>query len=190
MAVFRPYLDVFGGKKSVLIFAAQRTYGISLELIDMGTEEGGTFPVHQKMYEGIAGSEIIICDLPGHRPNVYVEAGCALKHHEQNRLIYLFEPQDSGDRVPFDRNTFKYVQISQAAEIQGRLTPEIKAILEDASNIIPPFPSKHLISSSPTSAIAPFTISGGRFLIISMALLLVLRQHRASRPLDFSTRTW
>lgn len=61
-----------------------------------------------------------------------VEAGYALKHHEQNRLIYLFEPQDSGDRVPFDLNTFKYVQISQAAEIQGKVTPEIKAILEDA----------------------------------------------------------
>jgi hypothetical protein len=27
----------------------QRTYGISLELIDMGTEEGGTFPIHQKL---------------------------------------------------------------------------------------------------------------------------------------------
>jgi hypothetical protein len=114
----------------------QRTYGISLELIDMGTEEGGTFPIHQKMYEAIAGSEIIICDLTGHRPNVYVEAGYALNHHEQNRLIYLFEPQDSGDRVPFDLNTFKYVQISQAAEIQGRLTPEIKAILEDAGAVL------------------------------------------------------
>ena len=114
----------------------QRTYGISLELIDMGTEEGGTFPIHQKMYEAITGSEIIICDLTGHRPNVYVEAGYALKHHEQNRLIYLFEPQGSGDRVPFDLNTFKYVQISQAAEIQGKLTPEIKAILEDAGAVL------------------------------------------------------
>lgn len=83
-----------------------------------------------------AYSEIIICDLTGHRPNVYVEAGYALKHHEQNRLIYLFEPQDSGDRVPFDLNTFKYVQISQAAEIQGRLIPEIKAILEDAGAVL------------------------------------------------------
>ncbi len=75
-------------------------------------------------------------EMTDHRPNVYVEAGYALKHHEQNRLIYLFEPQDSGDRVPFDLNTFKYVQISQAAEIQGRLTPEIKAILEDAGAVL------------------------------------------------------
>jgi len=114
----------------------ERDYGIALELVDMGTEEGGTFPIHEKMYEAIAASEIIICDLTGHRPNVYVEAGYALKHHEQNRLIYLFEPQDSGDRVPFDLNTFKYVQISQAAEIQGKLTQEIKAILEDAGAVL------------------------------------------------------
>ena len=114
----------------------QRHYGIALELIDMGTEEGGTFPIHQKMYEAIAGSEIIICDLTGHRPNVYVEAGYALKHHEQNRLIYLFEPQNSDDRVPFDLNTFKYVQVSQAAEIPRRLTPEIKSILEDAGAVL------------------------------------------------------
>jgi len=113
-----------------------RLYGISLELIDIGTEEGGTFPIHRKMYEAIAGSEIIICDLTGHRPNVYVEAGYALKHHEQNRLIFLFEPKDAGDKVPFDLNTFKYVQISQAAEISGKLMPEIKAILEDAGAVL------------------------------------------------------
>lgn len=114
----------------------QGDYGVSLELIDMGTEEGGTFPIHQKMYEAIAASEIIICDLTGHRPNVYVEAGYALKHHEQNRLIYLFEPQGADDRVPFDLNTFKYVQVSQAAEIPGRLKPEIKAILEEAGAVL------------------------------------------------------
>lgn len=110
--------------------------GIPLELIDMGTQEGGTFPIHNKMYEAIAGSEIIICDLTGHRPNVYVEAGYALKHHEQNRLTYLFEPQDADDKVPFDLNTFKYVPISQAAEIPGKLKPEIIAILKDAGAII------------------------------------------------------
>lgn len=109
---------------------------MQLELIDMGTEEGGTFPIHQKMYEAIASSEIIICDLTGHRPNVYVEAGYALNHHEQNRLIYLFEPQDEEDEVPFDLNTFKYIQISQAAEIPGRLKPEIIAMLRDAGAVI------------------------------------------------------
>lgn len=109
----------------------ERDYGIRLELIDMGTEEGGTFPIHKKMYEAIASSDIIMCDLTGHRANVYVESGFALRHHEQNRLVFLFEPKDSSDEVPFDLNTFKYVPISQAAEIPNKVKPEIIAILRD-----------------------------------------------------------
>lgn len=116
--------------------ALKREEDIQLELIDMGTEEGGTFPIHQKMYQAIAESEIIICDLTGQRPNVYVEAGYALKHHEQHRLIFLFEPQDAKDEVPFDLNTFKYVQISQAAELPNKLKPEIMAILKDAGDVL------------------------------------------------------
>jgi hypothetical protein len=110
----------------------QQQRGIGLELIDMGTEEGGTFPIHSRMYEAIASSDIIICDLTGHRPNVYVEAGYALKHHESNRLIFLFEPNDVQDRVPFDLSAFKYVAITQAAEIPNRLRPEIEAIMTEA----------------------------------------------------------
>ena len=110
----------------------EREHGIRLELIDMGTEEGGSFPIHERMYDAIASSDIIICDLTGHRPNVYVEAGYALKHHEKNRLIFLFEPVDAQDKVPFDLTTFKYVPISQAAEIPNKIKSEIIAILRDA----------------------------------------------------------
>lgn len=110
----------------------QQQRGVELELIDMGTEEGGTFPIHDRMYEAIASSDLIICDLTGHRPNVYVEAGYALKHHESNRLIFLFEPNGADDRVPFDLNTFKYVPITQAAEIPNRLTPELESILRSS----------------------------------------------------------
>lgn len=110
----------------------QQQHGIGLELVDMGTEEGGTFPIHSRMYEAIASSDIIICDLTGHRPNVYIEAGYALKHHESNRLIFLFEPSSADDRVPFDLNTFKYVPITQAAEIPNKLAPELKSILTAA----------------------------------------------------------
>lgn len=110
----------------------QQAQGIGLELIDMGTTEGGTFPIHSRMYEAIASSDIIICDLTGHRPNVYVEAGYALKHHESNRLIFLFEPNGANDRVPFDLAGFKYVPISQAAEIPNELAPELTSILRAA----------------------------------------------------------
>lgn len=110
----------------------QRQHNIALELIDLGTVEGGTFPIHKQMYEAIASSDIIICDLTGQRPNVYIEAGYALKHHEGNRLIFLFEPSSPEDRVPFDLNAFKYVSVTQAAEIPNKLKPEIIAILQSA----------------------------------------------------------
>ena len=116
--------------------AFQEDHGIGLELIDMGTEEGGTLLIHPRMYEAIASSDIIICDLTGHRNNVYVEVGYALKHHEKNRLIFLFEPAEDSDRVPFDLNAFKYVLISQAAEIPNKLRPEIEAIMTEASAVL------------------------------------------------------
>jgi hypothetical protein len=43
----------------------------------------------------------------------------------------IFEPRDGSDRPPFDLNTFKYVPISQAAEIPNKVKPEIIAILRD-----------------------------------------------------------
>jgi hypothetical protein len=113
-----------------------RDHSVQLELVDMVSEEGGSFPIHSKMYDAIAESEIIICDLTGHRPNVYVEAGYALKHHEQNRLIFLFESQDDADKIPFDLKTFEYVQISQAAEIPNRIRAELIVILRDAGAIV------------------------------------------------------
>lgn len=84
-----------------------------------------------EMYDAIASSDIIMCDFTGQRPNVYVETGFALDHHLKNRLVFLFEPMTDNDKVPFDLNTFKYVQISQAAEIQNKVKPEIIAILRD-----------------------------------------------------------
>jgi hypothetical protein len=110
----------------------EREHGVRLELIDMGTEEGGSFPIHQRMYEAIASSDIIICDLTGHRASVYVEAGYALKDHGKNRLIFLFEPITKRDKVPFDLSTFKYVPINQAAEIPNKIKTEIVAILREA----------------------------------------------------------
>ena len=114
-----------------MLATIEREYGAKLELIDMGTKESGTFPIHSEMYEAIASSDIIMCDLTGHRPNVYVEVGFALKHHELNRLVFLFEPKDANDGVPFDLKTYKYIKIDQAAEIPDKVKPEIVAILRD-----------------------------------------------------------
>jgi hypothetical protein len=110
----------------------QQQHGIPLELIDLGTEQGGTLLIHLRMYEAIATSDIIICDLTGHRPNVHIEAGYALSHHENNRLIFIFEPTSADDNVPFDLTPYKYVPLNQAAEIPGKLKPEIESILRSS----------------------------------------------------------
>lgn len=115
----------------------QQQHGQALELVDMATtEEGGTFLIHKRMYEAIASSEIIICDLTGHRPNVFVEAGFALKSHESNRLIFLFEPASNEDKPPFDLSPYKYVPITQAAEIQNKVGAEIVAVLRESGAAI------------------------------------------------------
>jgi len=99
----------------------------------MGTRKGGTFPIHEKMYEAIAGSHIIVVDLTGARPNVCVEAGYALRDHDKDRLIFLFQPTDSAPRVPFDLNTFRYEQIAEAADIPDQLKPHLLEILRGAA---------------------------------------------------------
>ena len=114
----------------------RKRHDINLELVDMGTERGATFPIHAKMYEAIESSDIIVCDLTGQRPNVFVEAGYALSHHDRGRLVFLFEPENESDRVPFDLATFKYVPIEQAAEIPNKLGSEIEAILASSGAVL------------------------------------------------------
>jgi hypothetical protein len=48
----------------------EKEEGTSLELVDMGTQTGTTFPIHARMYEAIASADIILIDLTGVRPNV------------------------------------------------------------------------------------------------------------------------
>ena len=103
--------------------------GHELELIDMGSRKGGTFPIHQKMYEAIAGSDIIVVDLTGARPNVCVEAGYALRDHDKNRLVFIFQSSALAKAVPFDLNTFRYEQFSDTAEIPEKIKYHIAEIL-------------------------------------------------------------
>jgi methyl coenzyme M reductase subunit C len=103
--------------------------GINLKLVDMGTQTGGTFPIHTEMYNAISSSDIIVIDLTGVRPNVCVEAGFALRNHEKNRLIFLFQPTEGHPSVPFDLNTFRYETFTDTGQIPDKLKPNIAAII-------------------------------------------------------------
>lgn len=94
----------------------EKEEGTHLELVDMGTQTGATFPIHARMYEAIASADIILIDLTGVRPNVCVEAGYALRNHEKNRLIFIFQPSDAHKSVPFDLNTF----VTSHSKTRGR----------------------------------------------------------------------
>jgi len=107
--------------------------GAHLELVDMGTQTGTTFPIHAKMYEAINSADIILIDLTGVRPNVCVEAGYALRNHEKNRLIFIFQPTETHKAVPFDLNTFRYDAFKDTGEIPDKIKPHILEILRGAA---------------------------------------------------------
>ena len=111
----------------------EKENGVALKLEDMGTRKGGTFPIHPKMYEAISSADIILIDLSGVRPNVCVEAGYALKHHEKNRLIFIFQPTKNAKKVPFDLDTFRYFPFEDTAEIPEKIKPQIAEILRSAA---------------------------------------------------------
>jgi nucleoside 2-deoxyribosyltransferase len=85
------------------------------------------------MYEAINSADIILIDLSGVRPNVCVEAGYALRNHEKNRLIFIFQPTESHKAVPFDLNTFRYEPFKDTGEIPDKIKPHILTILRGAA---------------------------------------------------------
>jgi hypothetical protein len=105
---------------------------LGMELIDMGSQEGGTYPIHQKMYEAIGSSEILIAGLTGLRPNVMIELGYGLNHMHKGRLLLMFNSIAGAEKVPFDTNTFRYEQIAEAADIPAKLKHHLEEILNAA----------------------------------------------------------
>lgn len=106
---------------------------VHLDLIDMGTQTGGTFLIHPEMYDAISSSDIILIDLSGVRPNVCIEAGYALKHHEKGRLIFMFQKTTESPKVPFDLSAYRYEPFTDTGEIVGKIKPHIMEILSKAN---------------------------------------------------------
>jgi nucleoside 2-deoxyribosyltransferase len=115
------------------IAEVEKTERTHLELVDMGTQTGATFPIHAKMYAEIDSADIVLVDLTGVRPNVCVEAGFALRNLEKKRLIFIFQPTKAHEKVPFDLNTFRYEPFKDTGEIPDKIKPHIVAILKEAA---------------------------------------------------------
>ena len=112
--------------------------GVTLKLIDMGTETGATYLIHPKMYDAINSADIVIVSLTGGRPNVYVEAGYALKRClEEDRLLFLFESTRRLRKVPFDLRDFRYEEISGTTDVPPLILKHLKEILKEQGAPIP-----------------------------------------------------
>ncbi len=104
----------------------------NLKLIDLGTQEGGTFLIREEMYEQISSSDIFIADLTGARHNVMVEVGYALKNIGRKRMLFYYRSIDGCEVPPFDLNGFRYEKIEEAADMRDALSKHISEILRGA----------------------------------------------------------
>lgn len=104
---------------------------LNLKLIDLGTQDGGTFDIRSVMYNEIIECDIFIADLTGCRHNVMVEVGYALQHVGTGRMLFYFAPTSEYSAPPFDVNGFRYEPINDSAEIQTKVKPLIESILNE-----------------------------------------------------------
>lgn len=107
--------------------------GLRLELKDLGSEAEPARLIHPLMFDAIKTADIIIADLSGLRPNVFAEAGFALQHMHQGRLVFLFQPHEKFPKVPFDLDPYTRVEIEDSGELPDKLKPVLKGILEKAA---------------------------------------------------------
>lgn len=116
--------------------------GILLELDDPGTRIGGTFPIRSEMYDALQRNDIILIDLSGVRPNVCVEAGYALQHHEKQRMLFIFQMNEETPNArahtapPFDLSDFRYEAIDDAAQLLEFLPNHLREIWRQAGGAV------------------------------------------------------
>ena len=103
---------------------------LNLELIDLGTQDGGTFDIRSVMYKEIKECDIFIADLTGCRHNVMVEVGYAL-NSDKERMLFYFAQTEQYATAPFALSVFRYELINDSAEIQTKVKPLIVSILNE-----------------------------------------------------------
>jgi len=119
--------------------------GLALKMIDLPPTRGGAVNIHEVMYKLIERSDIVIADLTGHRPNVFIEAGFTLRNHDSSRLVFMMKaptkPPGGGtpaDDIPFDYKPFRHVLFDSEAEIGDKLAAEVGEMVKAAKLGLPP----------------------------------------------------
>lgn len=123
-----PYLSKAEGRLAVIKRIVEQDFG--LELIDLGTKGGGTYSIRDLMYREIEASDIFIADLTSNRHNVMVEVEYAINNVGLERMLLYFEPMEGAENPPFDLNGFRYEQIVDSNDIERKVKPKLKDILD------------------------------------------------------------
>jgi len=110
---------------------AIKSYDPKLELVDMGTRDKGTFNIRKAIDQEIPTSDVFIADLTGARPNVMVEVGMALKNIDKGRTLFYFRSTPEAKKVPFDLDGYQYFSIDDSRDIDKKVAPALKNILEN-----------------------------------------------------------
>jgi hypothetical protein len=106
---------------------------LNLEPIDIGNKIGHTFDIRKEIYQGLKDCKLFIADLTGNRHNVMLEVGYALHSIGESRCVFYFQKTADGDnnKPAFDVSGFRYEEIGDSADIDQKLQPHIKKILDD-----------------------------------------------------------
>jgi hypothetical protein len=113
---------------------AVKSYTPQLELIDMGSRVAGTFSIREAINLELPTSDIFIADLTGLRPNVMIEVGMALKNLPDGRMLFYFKPTNDADKVPFDLSGYQFFPISEAYDIDNKVVPALRNVLDSIKN--------------------------------------------------------
>jgi hypothetical protein len=110
---------------------AIKSYDPKLELVDMGTRTAGTFSIREAINQELPISDVFIADLTGARPNVMIEVGIALKNIPEGRVLFYFHPTEGIPSVPFDLSGYQYFLINDSRDIDEKVVPALRNILEN-----------------------------------------------------------
>ena len=101
-----------------------KTEGVYLELCDIDSRRGGTYPIALEVWHEIKTSEIMLIDLTGERANVMLEAGYGLHLFETGRLLFMFHSVN-GSQPPSNLRGFDIITFEDTAEIPDKLRPRL-----------------------------------------------------------------
>ncbi|MCM1026130.1 MAG: hypothetical protein NC432_06820 [Roseburia sp.] len=122
-----PHLSKANGRLAVIRRIVEEDF--RLQLIDLGTQGGGTYSIRDLMYREIGASDIFIADLTGNRHNVMVEVGYAIKNVGLERMLLYSESMEGAEKPPFDLNGFRYEPIVDSNDIELKVKPKLKDII-------------------------------------------------------------